>query len=67
VFTGQAQKAFEQAEFSGDKGLSLDIALLLCTTPNSPVNYDFYLQYINDNATKYWRHNNESKLLALNL
>ncbi len=67
AFTNQAQKAFEQAEFSGNKGLSLDIALLLCTTPNTPVNYDFYLQYIDDNATKYWRRNNESKLLALNL
>jgi DNA-binding winged helix-turn-helix (wHTH) protein len=67
VFTNQAQKSFEQAEFSGNKGLSLDIALLLCTTPNTPVNYDFYLQYIDDNATKYWRRNNESKLLALNL
>ncbi len=67
AFINQAQKAFEQAEFSGNKRLSLDIALLLCTTPDTPVNYDFYLQYIDDNATKYWRRNNEKKLLALNL
>lgn len=65
-FTRVAQTSFEKAQLAGDKTLSLDIALLLCSTPNVPVNYDFYLQYIDENATKSWRRNNEVKLLALN-
>lgn len=66
TFTRFAQRTFEQAQLAGDKTLSLDIALLLCSTPNAPVNYDFYLQYIDENATKSWRRHNEVKLLALN-
>jgi len=66
-FNHHAQHTFEQARLSGEKRLSLDIALLLCSEPNTQVNYDFYSQYILDNSTKYWRRDNESKLLALNL
>ncbi len=66
-FNRHAQHTFEQARLSGKKWLSLDVALLLCSEPNTQVNYDFYSQYILDNSTKYWRRDNEEKLLALNL
>lgn len=65
-FNHHAQRTFEQARLAGDTWLSLDIALLLCSEPNSQVNFDFYSQYITDNATKYWRRDNKAKLLALN-
>ncbi len=65
-FNHHAQRTFEQARLAGDTWLSLDIALLLCSEPNSQVNFDFYSQYITDNATKYWRRDNKEKLLALN-
>jgi len=58
-----AQRTFEQAQLAGNRSMSLDIALLLC---GQNVNYDFYLQYIKDNATAPWRSMNETKLLALN-
>ena len=67
AFSGFAKKAFEQAELVGDKWLSLEIALMLCEQPDSPANYDYYSQYINDNATANWRKSNETKLMALNL
>jgi DNA-binding winged helix-turn-helix (wHTH) protein len=66
-FNRHAQQTFEQARLSGNKWLSLDVALLLCSEPSAQVNYDFYSQYITENSTKYWRRDNESKLLALNL
>ncbi|MCW8997259.1 MAG: hypothetical protein OQK04_00905, partial [Kangiellaceae bacterium] len=66
-FLRHAQRTFEQAHMSGDKRLSLDIALILCEHPNAPVNLDFYSQYIKENSTKYWRIENEKKLIALNL
>ena len=66
-FLSQAQRTFEQAQLAGEKRLSLDVALLLCEHPNAPINYDFYSQYIKENANKYWRRANETKLLALNL
>ncbi len=59
-----AQRTFAQAQLAGNRGLSLDVALLLC---NQQVNCDFYSQYINDNATADWRSINQGKLLALNL
>lgn len=59
---GHAQRTFEQAQLAGNRSLSLDVAKLLC---NQEVNCDFYSQYINDNATVYWRSNNEIKRLAL--
>jgi len=40
---------------------------MLCSEPSTQVNYDFYSQYIVDNSNKYWRRENEEKLLALNL
>ncbi|KGJ90892.1 winged helix-turn-helix domain-containing protein [Colwellia psychrerythraea] len=65
-FNLHAQRSFEQARLAGETRLSLDIALLLCSEPNAQVNYDFYSQYINDNADNNWRRNNKEKLLALN-
>ena len=60
-------RTFKQAQLSGNKQISLDVALLLCSDPDMQVNYDFYSQYIHENANKYWRRDNEVKLLALNL
>ena len=66
-FLRWAQLTFEQAQLAGEKRLSLDVALLLCEHPNAPVNYDFYSQYIKENANQHWRKSNATKLLALNL
>jgi DNA-binding winged helix-turn-helix (wHTH) protein/arsenate reductase-like glutaredoxin family protein len=62
-----AKRTFEQARLAGDRFLSLDVALLLCSTQNPHVNYDFYSQYIDENATSSWRQTNELSLMALNL
>jgi DNA-binding winged helix-turn-helix (wHTH) protein len=62
-----AKKTFEQAQLAGERNLSLDVALLLCNTTNAQLNHDFYTQYIQENATDYWRQDNEAKLMALNL
>jgi DNA-binding winged helix-turn-helix (wHTH) protein len=67
AFVSNAQRTFEQAELAGDIHLSLDMALLMCSTKSTQVNYDFYFQYIDKKSTAYWRRNNEEKLLALNL
>lgn len=67
AFIEHAQRTFELANLSGNRGLSLDVALLLCEEPDKQINYDFYSQYIHENANKYWRRANESKLLALSL
>jgi DNA-binding winged helix-turn-helix (wHTH) protein len=67
VFVTHAQRTFEQAQLAGYRSLSLNVALLLCSEPNTSVNYDFYSQYINENATTGWLHSNEKKLVALNL
>ena len=67
AFVSHAQRTFEQAELAGDIDLSLDMALLMCSTKSTQVNYDFYFQYIDEKSTAYWRRNNEEKLLALNL
>jgi hypothetical protein len=67
AFISHAQRTFEQAELAGDVNLSLDMALLMCSTKSPQLNYDFYFQYINEKSTAYWRRNNEEKLLALNL
>jgi len=66
-FIFQAQRTFEQAQLAGEHTLSLDVALLLCSTPNINVNYDFYSLYIDENASMHWRQANETKLLAFNL
>ena len=65
-FNNHAQRTFEQARLAGDKRLSLDVALLLCSDPSAQINYDFYSQYIQNNANKYWLRDNKEKLLALN-
>ncbi|MFT5294498.1 MAG: DNA-binding winged helix-turn-helix (wHTH) protein [Colwellia sp.] len=65
-FIIHAKRTFEQAQLAGRHTLSLDIALLLCSTKNMDVNYDFYSLYIDENATVYWRKANEVKLLARN-
>ena len=57
-----AQRTFEQAQLAGNRSLSLDVALLLC---KQQVNCDFYSQYINDNATEFWRNVNDIKQLSL--
>jgi DNA-binding winged helix-turn-helix (wHTH) protein len=67
AFVTHAQRTFEQAELAGYITLSLDMALLMCSSQSTQVNYDFYSQYIDEKATDYWRRNNEEKLLALNL
>ena len=67
AFNNYAQRTFEQAQLAGDKLLSLDVALLLCSEPDSQTNYDFYSQYIAEHATTYWRQYNNERLLALNL
>ncbi|MBU2972239.1 winged helix-turn-helix domain-containing protein [Pseudoalteromonas sp. C2R02] len=67
LFITQAQRTFEQAQLSGNKYLSLDIALLLCDAPKEQTNYDFYSQFISENATLNWRRRNEEKLVTLNL
>jgi len=66
-FIRHAKRTFEQAQLAGRHTLSLDVALLLRSTPNIDVNYDFYALYIDDNASPHWRKANEVKLLALNL
>lgn len=65
-FNHYAQRTFEQARLAGETRLSLDVALLLCSEPTTQVDFDFYSQYIANNATKYWRQDNKEKLLALN-
>ncbi|KGJ89432.1 winged helix-turn-helix domain-containing protein [Thalassotalea sp. ND16A] len=65
-FIVHAQRTFEQAQLAGNHTLSLDVALLLCSTANIDVNYDFYSLYIDENASLSWRRDNEMKLLALN-
>lgn len=67
VFVTNAQLAFELAQLAGDRDLSLDVALLLCSSPDTQVNFDFYSQYINEHATAGWRRTNKSKLTAINL
>ncbi len=62
-----AKQTFEQAQLAGYRHLSLDVALLLCDIPNSQANHDFYSQYIQQNSTEYWRRDNETQLMALNL
>ena len=66
-FIQQAKKTFEQAELTGDKTISLNVALMLCEQPREDINFEYYSQYIIENATPYWRRANERKLLALNL
>ena len=67
AFFTYAARTFEQAELAGDTYLSLDMALLLCSTKIKQSNHAFYCQYINEKSTDYWRRNNEEKLIALNL
>jgi DNA-binding winged helix-turn-helix (wHTH) protein len=67
VFNSYAKRTFEQARLAGNRELSLDVALLLCSEPNSLINYDFYAQYIHENSTKEWRKTNGDKLLTLNI
>ena len=67
ALVSHAQRTFEQAELAGNINLSLDIALLMCSTKSKQVNYDFYFQYIDKKSTAYWRRNNAEKLLALKI
>lgn len=59
-----AKQTFEQAQLSGSRTLSLDSALLLC---HQDIDYDYYSQYINNNATPNWRAMNATKLSTINL
>jgi DNA-binding winged helix-turn-helix (wHTH) protein len=67
AFVSHAQHTFEQAELAGNISLSLDMALLMCSTKSTQVNYDFYFQYIDKKSTAYWRRNNAEKLSALKI
>ncbi|QFU24156.1 winged helix-turn-helix domain-containing protein [Shewanella eurypsychrophilus] len=67
AFINHAKRTFEQAQLSGELSIGLDIALLLCSASNQQVNYDFYSQYISENAPSYWRQANETELLALKI
>lgn len=67
AFFTYAERTFEQAELAGDTYLSLDMALLLCSTEINQDDQAFYCQYIDEKSTDYWRRNNEEKLMALNL
>ena len=66
TFLIHAKRTFEQAQLAGSHTLSLDIALLLCSTKDMDVNYDFYSLYIDENSTVNWRKANKLKLLARN-
>lgn len=66
-FKRYALQTFEKAQLAGDIRESLDVALLICTEPDADINTDFYLQYIRENATKYWRRANSESLSALNI
>lgn len=66
-FNRLAKRTFEQAQLSGHRNLSLDVALLLCSDNNDSENYDFYSQYITEHAGENWRRYNKDKLLTLNL
>ncbi|TQV89750.1 winged helix-turn-helix domain-containing protein [Aliikangiella coralliicola] len=67
AFVHHAQRTFEQAQLAGVKDMSLDVALLICSTPNKQLDDAIYSQFIKENATKNWRRVNESKLATLNL
>jgi len=62
-----AKHTFELARLAGERTLSLDVALLLCSSQHPQVNFAFYSQYIDENASPYWRQTNEVSLLALKL
>lgn len=66
TFERLGKLAFEQAQLAGKIELSLDIALLLCHDPKEQINHDFYLDYINQNATVFWTRRNQTQLHALN-
>lgn len=51
-YNSYAKLTFEQAQLAGNKKLSLEVALLLCSEPNEVNDCDFYIQYIHDNSTK---------------
>ncbi len=59
-----AQRTFERAQLAGKHSLCLDMAILLAS---NNVNIDFYSLYIEENASKTWRYNNQAKLKTLNL
>ena len=67
AFANLAKKTFEQAQLAGINSLSLDVALLICSTPNTKLDDELYAEFIRENATTDWRRNNQSKLVAINL
>jgi len=66
-FIRHAKNAFELAQLAGNKSISLDAALMLCSSPATQTDFDFYSQFIRENATVNWRKNNQNILASLNL
>ncbi|QBG34626.1 winged helix-turn-helix domain-containing protein [Litorilituus sediminis] len=66
-FIHYAQQTFETAQLSGNKRISLNVALLMLTSQDKSINADFYAQYIDENANDFWRKSNKEQLMALNL
>lgn len=67
VWRQHAKRAFEQAQLAGKTTISLDAALMLCSEPLQQENFDFYSQYIQENAPAYWREKHEEMLTNLNI
>lgn len=63
-FVQLAQQTFEKAQLAGLNTLSLDVALLLLKQANDKVNSDFYVQFIEQNASQQWRRQNEKEWMA---
>lgn len=62
-----AKRTFEQAQLAGNKHLSLDAALLLLGSKGGADRYEFYRQYIHNNATSRWRLKRKAQLTTLDL
>lgn len=67
LFYQYASNTFEQAQMSGLKRMSLDVALLLCEEPETSSNLAIYSQFILDNASINWRNVNSERLAAIGL
>ncbi|WP_448547019.1 winged helix-turn-helix domain-containing protein [Thalassotalea fusca] len=66
-FIRYAKEAFELAQLAGINSISLDAALMLCSNPDTQTDFDFYSQFISENATANWRKNNQNVLASLSL
>lgn len=64
VFIELAQTTFEKAQLAGLYDLSLDVAMLLLTDVDELDNRQFYLQFIERNASQRWRRRHQEQLTA---